>query len=156
MGTGTYGQSNPTVINCGFKPKMIIIGSTDNAFSTNYPYYYLWKNGTQIGQVKDKNFKVTNSLDVVDSTNINSRNPMYIFYDQTALTFQITQAVGQNNYWHYYFLTFSLSNTGIRFWCDEYATAQMSYAEVGAGNRSASQQHNKSGMTYQWLAVRQL
>lgn len=24
MGTGTYGQSNPTVINCGFKPKMVV------------------------------------------------------------------------------------------------------------------------------------
>ena len=24
VGTGTYGQSNPTVINCGFKPKMVL------------------------------------------------------------------------------------------------------------------------------------
>lgn len=134
---------------------MIIIGTIGNAFSTDYPYYYLWKNGTQIGQVKDKNFKVTNSLDVVDSTASSPINPMYIFYDQTALTFKIMQAIGQNNYWHYYFLTFSLSNTSIKFWCDEYSTAQSSYAEVGAGIRNASQQHNKSGVTYQWVAVHQ-
>lgn len=25
MGTGTYGQSNPIVINCGFKPKMMLV-----------------------------------------------------------------------------------------------------------------------------------
>ena len=25
MGTGTYGQSNPTVINCGFKPKVLLV-----------------------------------------------------------------------------------------------------------------------------------
>lgn len=25
MGTGTYGQSNPTVINCGFKPKYVYV-----------------------------------------------------------------------------------------------------------------------------------
>lgn len=25
VGTGTYGQSNPTVINCGFKPKMMLV-----------------------------------------------------------------------------------------------------------------------------------
>lgn len=153
VGTGTYGENNPTIINCGFKPKMIIIGTVDTALPTDYPYYYLWKNGTQIGKVEDKNFKVTNSLDVIKSTDVNLTNLMYIFYDQTALAFKIMESVGQDQYRHYYFLIFSLSNTGIRFWCDEYGIAQSSYAEVGAGIRDASQQHNKSGVTYQWIAV---
>lgn len=134
---------------------MIIIGSVDYAFSTDYPYYYLWKNGTQIGQIKDKNFKATNSLNVIDNTTASFSNPMYIFYDQTALTFRIMQDDGPNNYWHYYFLTFSLSNTSIKFWCDEYSTVQSSSAQVGAGVRNALQQHNESGVTYWWFAVHQ-
>lgn len=34
VGTGTYGQSNPTVINCGFKPKMLFIYLLNPTYST--------------------------------------------------------------------------------------------------------------------------
>lgn len=33
VGTGTYGQSNPTMINCGFKPKMLFIYISKPSFN---------------------------------------------------------------------------------------------------------------------------
>lgn len=32
MGTGTYGQTHPTVINCGFKPKMVLVYSGNGIY----------------------------------------------------------------------------------------------------------------------------
>lgn len=35
MGTGTYGQSNPVVINCGFKPKILFIYASETGYNSN-------------------------------------------------------------------------------------------------------------------------
>ena len=42
MGTGTYGRSNPTVITCGFKPKMVLIYSINASLGQygNNPFVY--------------------------------------------------------------------------------------------------------------------
>lgn len=41
VGTGTYGQSNPTMINCGFKPKYLYVWTDGNIPDM----YYVSKNG---------------------------------------------------------------------------------------------------------------
>lgn len=53
VGTGTYGQSHPTVINCGFRPKMVLwyqkcmyVSSTMATSGTIYgAFFAMWADG---------------------------------------------------------------------------------------------------------------
>ena len=45
IGTGTYGQNNPTIINCGFKPKLIIISVVQKYQNSGTNYSYVSING---------------------------------------------------------------------------------------------------------------
>ena len=122
MGTGAYGSSNPTVVNCGFKPKMFLV-------MENLPSYV---DGGNSGYLKrglveyDGNTKDYQKIDT---------GSVMIFTDQMPNTIQTRFS---SNY--RYFIHFNFTDNGI------------SYYETGSTYTSGEYQFNYNGRTYIYLA----
>lgn len=98
VGTGTYGQSNPTVINCGFKPRMVVFGVSGVTIRENMAYslifglpLYGWIEGvsdissSQIKNAKARYSETDNGLSfwgngALEQNNVNSTRYFWIAF----------------------------------------------------------------------------
>lgn len=95
MGTGTYGQSNPTVINCGFKPK----------------YVYVYNFASKTTSTRTVFVKHLIGFDYIQGSEVNSTNA-FLFVD--ALPREITIC----NYPGTITLTVDFNANGISFYAE--------------------------------------
>lgn len=93
VGTGTYGESNPTVITCGFKPKMIVFAlsrfdATSIQNSESFGLIEACSGGNLIGWIEGVQ-------------KLNAGNYKYLYFSQTDVGLQFycdaNNAAAQNN-----------------------------------------------------------
>ena len=157
VGTGTCGASHPTVINCGFKPKIILFFCDTTLISPEkVSESYLSKNGGQ--------YKAGTNLNI-KSNNVVSANGNSIFNQISRSCFEIKDNGRPYNLAsfeerhegyiavHYATISFTPLETGVSFYTDDYAYKFRS-SPVGLKDmRSADFQFNAQGITYYYVAI---
>ena len=148
VGTGTYGQNNPTVINCGFRPKMVFIFTPSVVDKSGKNY--IGKNGgnTQYNSSLQMYSNNAQQADISETyTNLyalmDNNLPMLIWLTNRSYGIYDTD---------YAFLTKIFSDTGILYFVDSYVATSNN---VGATTdyRRPEYQFNTINRTYTWLAI---
>lgn len=157
MGTGTYGQNNPTIINCGFNPKQIFFYIVAPLISDDG---YISKNGGAFQYTLSRNTPKCKSRDIQGDSvhyfqeNLNkelffdlvSGGPSFYFGAFTAYD------SGGNPTQHFPLLTFSPSDESVSFYTDDYLWHRDTNVRR-ADLRNAAFQLNQSGITYYYVAI---
>ena len=149
VGNGNYGQNNPTVINCGFKPKVLMLYQAINT-SGKYRYYSL--NGgaysTDKVDLTHEGFRMTSNGDF---SNDEALVPaIFDFHLGTFLRYY-TEGIRSPKVDSYMFTKFNLSDSGVSFYCDYVENAEKNSVSP-RDRRDAKYQYNTSGATYYYIA----
>nr|DAO69338.1 MAG TPA: hypothetical protein [Caudoviricetes sp.] len=119
MGTGTYGANNPTVINCGFKPKVVYIFAF--AYKYRSPDYNIQKGlmglidstGTYFSETKtnamlfvdDEIFDNAISIGLSGDLNVTFTDNGVSIWSSNSSNVQLNGA-GNVSYWKYFYYAF--------------------------------------------------
>lgn len=154
IGTGTYGQNNPTIINCSFKPKQIIIYTIQNF--TNYNDYsnqgYVSINGGAFSY-KTINIPVSKCNPTISVNNAIDFQSGYLFLKADEEINRIllgTTRTNDNNFNPTFILNYNSTSSGVSMYCDQYVFSSSSYSGV-SDYRSAATQLNEQGTTYYYV-----
>lgn len=151
VGTGTYGQNNPTTINCGFKPKGIFIAQEEVLYPKNV---YVSKNGG------DKFYTSTSFNPLFPAHYTDSYDK--IFYTQ----FEFIPFASEKDIFLEYIgnshglgagtaavLAYTTTNIGVSFYSDVYQWQSYSDNFTEEDFRNASGQYNSNGINYYYIAI---
>ena len=157
MGTGTYGQSNPTVITCGFKPKIVLFFCDTTLFETDKIWSnYLSKNGGA--------YKSGLNL-ALESNNLVVKSIANIITQISRLCFNIKDGGStynlavfehrQSGYVapHNATISFMPSETGVSFYTDDYAVTSSQTSASPLDLRYPDFQFNTQGITYHYVVI---
>lgn len=167
MGTGTYGQSNPTVINCGFKPKRMVVwaeGSSPMSIgqSGHYLVYGESKEDLGVGTIVQFSPSVCSQLSggaiVLDNNcfvlDMETTKNIYMFSRNKYI-----QDYYAGNYSVYIVVAISktVSDSGVSFVSEQYMSADNSAIRIidynSVESRTAASQLNEQGVTYRYIAL---
>lgn len=156
IGTGTYGQNSPTIINCGFKPKLIFI-SVDQNTKDLFNFVdrnYVSINGSQY---------VYNTIDLMVNTFAPELRPdnrrgaraayLCLKVDEGENKFLLgTTDAGYDTSTHVILiLTYYSTDSGISLYCDQYAYLHYQGTEPAKNFRNGATQLNEQGTTYHYV-----
>lgn len=156
IGTGTYGQNSPTIINCGFKPKLIFISADQKIKKLN-----------QFGDLNC--VSINGSEYVYDTTNlmVNTFAPelnpdnrrgaratyLCLKVDEGENKFLLgtTEAGYDTSTYVNFILTYYSTDSGISLYCDQYAYLSYQAPEPAKNFRNGATQLNEQGTTYHYV-----
>lgn len=160
VGTGTFGENSPTVIMCGFKPKIVFIfaptgqrlknGNSTTEISINGGNYIEYPNGIDL----------TSFYNMYNQTYGLLTERAYAFIQDDASTLikfggeQLTTPYGQYIFTVAYDLHKVFTNTGISFYENWYILRDSIHGDpINKNLGDAAYQLNYSGITYKWVAI---
>ena len=171
VGTGTYGQNHPTVINCGFKPRYIIIwGKGANGLSIGQSRYQMMfgENMTNLGtgtiinlipsvcsRIISVSPKISTTNDCV-LINCDSQGDIFMFSTEKAVWYPVISST--YNFRISVVMTKILTDNGIKlvseqYMIGEYGFQQLEYSSLET--RTPASQMNENGVTYYYVALDQ-
>lgn len=158
VGTGTYGQNNPTVINCGFKPKIVFIYSqtvvdsgvvTSNSTSKNGgPLLKNTVNGDRITRIAMFNLGSVSTIQsgpYTATSLIDDGSRLISFYQYTHSGYPVYREV---------WITKTFTSNGVSFFVDGYWSTDYPHnsSVIPEDVRTAGSQLNDLGASYFWVA----
>ena len=157
VGTGTYGESNPTVINCGFKPKLLMLSAQSQLY---FPYSRTYKNGEEIsGSITVKDISSPIQLN-------NSGNKTFIWDAGTVISVfnldigtDVVNVRVYSNYkssdeiYDYGELCIAKKSSGVSMWVDTYSNSPyFQSSPITTFSNIQNFQYNNNGTTYNFVA----
>ena len=146
VGTGTYGQNNPTTIICGFKPRIIFIFTPTTCYTGSQIYVsidgadYVYKhNGIET--------EYSNSAD------IEHQGITYYCLIDNDLPVLVYSSSSGRDAGSYIILHKSFTTTSVSFYCSSYAVLDTRPSNLkGEDQRQGKWQFNATGVKYNYIA----
>ena len=158
VGTGTYGQSHPTVINCGFKPKMVFIFAANGSLFRNE--YVSVNGGSFVYESTGITVPTANGMggdngakqEQVLSTGYGS--PYCLVDDgRGIIVFDGNIGSGQLAHKTTCIVNKDFTSNGVSFYVNSYAISPTRPSSDGVDGRAARYQFNVSSITYSYTAI---
>lgn len=152
VGNGKYGENNPVVINCGFKPKILMLYYLKND-QTPERYFSLNGNRYSANKINLGYERLCSSL--ADTVNIPlGALPSIFYFNSTTFLYNSFSVRNYYKVFAYIYTKFNLLDSGLSFYCESVENCGSDTYNQPQDRRSAEAQYNESGRTYYYIVFR--